>query len=115
MRFVVRSRKKLSQDVVNGLGIGLAARGTHHLADEEFEDAFVAGFELGDVVGIFGDDFASGLLNGGGVHLSAEAFGSDDFGCASASFKHGDENFFGDGSGELTGLDKRKEFGKGGG
>ena len=33
------------------------------LADEKLEDAFVAGFELGDVVGILLDDLASGLFD----------------------------------------------------
>jgi hypothetical protein len=54
------SRQELSEDVVYGLGIGLAACGAHDLAYEKFEDAFVAGFEFGNVVGIFSDDFTGG-------------------------------------------------------
>src|SRR5712672_309811 len=60
-----KSGEELAEDVVYGLGVGLAAGGFHDLADEKFEDAFVAGFEFGDVFGVFGDDFASGLLDGG--------------------------------------------------
>ena len=35
--------------------------------------------EFGDVVGIFGDDFAGGGLDGAGVADLGEAFGGDDF------------------------------------
>src|SRR6266849_9256963 len=53
-----KSGKQLAEDVVDGLRVGLAARGLHDLADEKLEDAFVAGFELSDVGRIFFDDFA---------------------------------------------------------
>jgi len=35
---------------------------------------------LATFVGIFGDDFLGGLLDGGFAHLGAEAFGRDDLG-----------------------------------
>src|SRR5437667_11697665 len=82
-------RKQLAEDVVYGLGVGLAARGFHDLANEELEDAFVSGFELGHVVRIFGDDFLGGLLDGRVADLGTEAFGSDDFGGGAAGFEHG--------------------------
>src|SRR5260370_38031316 len=72
--------EELAEDVVNGLGVGLAAGGLHDLADEKFEDAFVAGFEFGHVVGIFGDDVASGFDDGGFADLGAQGFGGDDIG-----------------------------------
>ena len=55
--------EEFAQDVVYGLGVGLAAGGLHDLAYEKFEDSFVAGFEFGDARGILGDDFAGGLLD----------------------------------------------------
>ena len=73
------SGKKLPQNVVDGLGAGLAASGTHDLADEEFEDTFVARFEFGQVVRIFVDDFAGYLLERAVVIDWREAFGGDDF------------------------------------
>jgi hypothetical protein len=62
------------------LRVGLALGGFHYLADEKLEDAFVAGFEFGDIVGVFLDDFAGGFFDGAGVDLGAEAFRGDDFG-----------------------------------
>ena len=84
----------------------MAARGPHDLADEKLEDAFVAGFELGDVVGIFFDDFADGLFNGRAIADLGKPFCGDNFGGAATSFKHGGENFFGDGARDLAGFDK---------
>ena len=100
-----RLGEEFAEDVVYGLGVGLAAGGFHDLADEEFEDAFVAGFEFGDVFGIFGDDFAGGLLDGGVADLRAKALGGDDFGGAAAGFEHGGENFFGYGPSNFGGFD----------
>jgi hypothetical protein len=37
-------REHTADNIVNGLRIGLAFGGFHDLADEEFEDPFVAGF-----------------------------------------------------------------------
>jgi len=71
----------------------LAAGGFHDLAYEEFEDAFVAGLVFGDVVGIFGDDVASGLDDGGFADLGAKAFGGDDFGGRTAGVEHGAKTF----------------------
>ncbi len=93
----------------------MAASGLHDLADEKFEDAFVAGFELGDVVGIFGDDFAGGFFDGGIADLGAEAFGGYDVGGGAAGFKHGGENFFGDGASDFGGFDELHQFGEGSG
>jgi hypothetical protein len=59
-----RSGKQLSQSVVDRLRAGLSAGGLHHLADKKLENAFIAGFELGNVVGVAGDDLASGRLDG---------------------------------------------------
>ena len=81
-------RKQLANYFVDGLRVGLAARGTHDLADKEFEDAFVAGFEFGDVVRIFRNDFAGGLLDGGVADLRAEAFGSRNLRWTASSPKH---------------------------
>jgi hypothetical protein len=88
------------------LGISLAFGGFHYLAYEEFEDAFVARAEFGEVVGIFGDDFAGGGLDGAGVADLSEAFGGNDFGGGAARVEHGGENFFADGAADLTGLDE---------
>src|SRR5580692_3968289 len=99
------SREELSEDVVYGLGVGLAAGGAHDLAYEKLEDAFVAGFEFGDVVRIFFDDFVGGLFDGGFVDLGAEAFGSDDISGRAAGVEHGGENFFCDSGGDLAGVD----------
>src|SRR5690349_8675184 len=71
-------RENLSEDVVDGLGVGLAAGGAHDLADEKLEDAFVSRFVLGDIVGVFGDDVADRGFDGGIGDLGAEAFGGDD-------------------------------------
>ena len=65
---MLRPYKKLggeefAEDLVYGLGVGLTAGGFHDLAYEKFEDAFVAGFELGYVGGILSDHFAGGLLD----------------------------------------------------
>src|SRR6266566_4450579 len=95
----------ISQDVADGLRAGLAARGLHDLSDEKLEDAFVSGFELGDVRRVFGDDFAGGLFDGGGADLRAEAFGGDNLCCTAAGFEHGGENFFPDGAGDFGGFD----------
>lgn len=83
----------------------MAASSTHNLANEKFEDALVAGFELGDVIGILGDDIAGRLLDGRIIDLSAETFGGDDFGGRAARIKHGGKDFFRDGGGELPGID----------
>src|SRR5260370_23982623 len=85
--------EELAEDVVDGLGVGLAAGGLHDLADEKFEDAFVAGFEFGHVVGIFGDDFASGLVDGSFADLGAKAFGGYDFGGGGDGNPHGGGDF----------------------
>jgi hypothetical protein len=61
------SGEEFAEYVVDGLGIGLAFGGAHDLADEKFEHAFVAGFEFGNVVGVFGDYVARGLLDLGRV------------------------------------------------
>src|SRR5260370_16189227 len=106
--------EEVAEDVVDGLGVGLAAGGLHDLADEKFEDAFVTGFEFGNVFGIFGDSFASGLLDGGVADLGAQAFGGDDFGGGAAGLEHGSENFFGDGSGDFGGFDKVHQLGESG-
>src|SRR6267378_6175840 len=97
-----KSGKQLTKDVVDGLGIGLAAGGFHDLADEKLEDAFVAGFEFGDVVGVFSDDFARGLLNRCVTDLCGEAFGGDDFGGTAAGFEHRGENFLAYGASDLA-------------
>src|SRR6266481_1401151 len=97
--------EEFAKDVVDGLGVGLAAGGFHNLADEEFEDTFVAGFEFGDVVGILGDDFSGGLLDRGIADLGAETFGGDDFGGGAAGLEHGGENLFADGGGDFGGFD----------
>ena len=96
-------REQAADDVVDRLRIGLAFGGFHYLADEKFEDAFVAGFEFGDVVGIFLDHFACGFFDSVVPNLGAEAFGSDDFGGGAARFKHGGEDFLGDGGGDFAG------------
>lgn len=106
------SGKKPAENVVDGLRIGLTASGAHHLTDEEFEDTFVAGLELRDVIGIFGDYVAGGLLDGGIIDLGAEPFGGDDVGGRAARIKHGGEDFLGDGGGELAGIDELEKFGE---
>src|SRR5260370_19019417 len=50
--------EELAEDVVDGLGGGLAAGGAHDLADKKLEDAFLAGLGFGDVVGVLCDNFA---------------------------------------------------------
>ena len=104
LRVRAGSGEEFAEDVVDGLGVGLAAGGAHDLADEEFEDAFVAGLEFGDVVGILGDDVAGSGFDGGIGYLGAEAFGGDDFGGGVAGLEHRRENFFADGGGDLCGL-----------
>ena len=104
--------EELAEDVVDGLGVGLAAGGAHDLADKKLEDAFVAGLEFGDVVGVLGDDFAGGCFNCGFADLSAEAFGGDDVGGSAAGFEHGGENFFADGGGDFGGLHQGNQFRK---
>src|SRR4029077_8246282 len=84
--------EEFAQDVIDGLGIAVAAGGFHALADEKFEDAFVAGFEFSDVVGILGDDFTGGLLDGAIADLGAEAFGGNNLGGGAAGVEHGCEN-----------------------
>ena len=81
--------EEFAKDVVDGLGIGLAAGRFHDLADEKFEDAFVASFLFGYVVGILGDDFTGGLLDGAIADLGAEAFGGNDLGGGAAGIEHG--------------------------
>ena len=103
-------REQAADYFVDGLRIGLAFGGFHDLTDEEFEYTFVAGFEFGDVVRIFLDDFASGFFDGIVVDLRAEAFGGDDFDRGATSFKHGGEHFFADGSGDFSGVDEHNEF-----
>src|SRR5260370_38881044 len=83
-----------AEGIVDGLRVGLAAGGFHDLADEEFEDAFVAGFELSYICRVLCDDFAGGLFDGGIAYLSAEAFGGDDFGGGATGCEHGCGNFF---------------------
>src|ERR1700732_5150345 len=87
-------REQAADDVVYRMRIGLALGGFHYLTDEKFEDAFVAGFEFGDVVGIFLDDFAGGFFDGVVPDLGAKALGGDDVGGGAAGFKHGGEDFF---------------------
>jgi hypothetical protein len=65
------SGKQLAQDVVDGLWVGLAARGLHDLANEKLEHAFVAGFELGDVIGILADDITGSGFDVGIAHFGA--------------------------------------------
>ena len=65
----------------------MAAGGAHDLANKEFEDALVAGFVFGDIVGVFDDDFARGGFDGGVADLRAEAFGGDDVYGSAAGFK----------------------------
>ncbi len=67
---MLRPYKKLggeefAEDLVYGLGVGLTAGGFHDLAYEKFEDAFVAGFELGYVGRLFGDDFTGSFFDVG--------------------------------------------------
>src|SRR5258707_2036858 len=107
--------EELAEDVVDGLGVGLAAGGLHDLADEKFEDAFVASFEFGYVGGFFGDDLSRGLFDGAVGYLGAEAFGGDDIGGGAAGFEHGGENFFGDGASDFGGFDELHQFGEGSG
>ena len=104
------SGEKLAEDVVDGLGIGLAASGAHDLTNEEFEDAFVAGLVLGDVVGILGDDFARSCFDGGFADLGTEAFGGDDVGGRAAGFEHSGEDLFADVAGNFTGFDKADQL-----
>jgi len=47
--------------------------------------------------------------------LGAEAFGGDDVGGGAAGFKHGGENFFGDGTGDFGRFDELHQFGEGSG
>src|SRR5882762_4887984 len=94
--------KQAANDVVDRLGIGLAFGGLHYLTDKKFEDAFVARFEFGDVVGIFFDDFAGGLFDGVAADLGAEAFAGDYVGGGATCFKHGGENFLADGGSDFA-------------
>src|SRR5215472_6378906 len=57
-----QSGEQFAEDVVDGLRVGLPARGAHHLADKKFKHPFVAGFVLGQVVWILRDDLAGGCL-----------------------------------------------------
>src|SRR5439155_1072190 len=68
-----------------------------------------------NVIGILGDDVASGLFDGGVADLGAEALGGYDFGGGAAGFEHGGENFFGDGGGDFGRLHELHQFGQGGG
>ena len=45
------------------LRVRLASRGLDDLPDKKFEDAFVTGFEFGDILRILFNDFARDLLN----------------------------------------------------
>src|SRR6267378_3535855 len=105
-----KSGKQLTKDVVDGLGIGLAAGGFHDLADEKLENAFVTSFEFGNVVRIFGDDVASGFDDGGFADLGTEAFGGDDLCSGAAGVEHGCEDLFGDPGSNLLRLDHFYEF-----
>jgi hypothetical protein len=49
--------------------IGLALHRLHRLADEEAEQRFLAALILGDLVGIGGEDFGDGRLDGAGIGL----------------------------------------------
>jgi hypothetical protein len=60
---ITSGNEQFAQDVVDGLRISLTARGAHDLADEKLEDAFVAALKLGDVLGIFLNNLASGLFD----------------------------------------------------
>src|SRR5260370_27035020 len=92
MHSLAASAKQFAQDVVDGLRVGLAARSAHDLPDEKLEDAFVAGFVLGDVVGVFRNDVASGFDDGGFADLGTEAFGGDDVRGGTAGFEHSGDN-----------------------
>jgi len=68
---------------------------------KNLENAFVAYFKLGDVVGILGDHFEGSLFDGSLADLGAKAFGGDDFGGAAAGVEHGYENLFTNGGGDF--------------
>src|SRR6266851_2149718 len=101
-----KSGKQFAQDIVDGLRIGLATRGAHDLAHKKLENTFVAGFEFGDVAGILFDHFSRGLLDRGVADLRAEASRRDDFGCTTAGFEHGGEDFLSGRAGNLAGFDE---------
>ncbi len=103
-------REQAADDIVDRLRIGLALGGLHYLADEKFEDAFVARFELGDVVGIFFDDFAGGFFDGVVPDLHAEPFSSDDLSGGATGFKHSRENFLADGTSDFGGVHQDDKF-----
>src|SRR5579862_5721316 len=104
-------REHALQNFVDGLRVGLAASFAHHLADEEFEDAFVAGAVFREVVGVLGDDFASGFFDDAGIRDLGEAFGGDDFGGGLAGVEHGGEDFFSAGGSDGAFFDGDEQFG----
>jgi len=56
-------REQSANDVVYGLRTRLALGSFHDLANEKFEDTFVARLELGDIVWVLFNDLAGGLFN----------------------------------------------------
>ena len=81
------------QDVVDGLRVGFAARGFHHLADEPAEGLRLV-LDLGDLFGVRRDDLVHDLFDGAGIGDLFEAVLLDDgFGLA-ALFDHARENLF---------------------
>src|SRR5579862_10013744 len=82
------SSQQTLERVVHRLWISLAARGSHHLADEKFEYSLVARAILRQIVGIFLDHFASPTLDLARIAHLRESFRRDDFRSGFARLKH---------------------------
>ena len=80
--------------------IGATAGGLHHRADEEAEEAGLAGAEGGDLVGVLGERGVDERLERAGVGLPVEAEASDDLGRLAALGDQRGEDLLGRGPGD---------------
>src|ERR1700680_5349075 len=86
-------RENSFKEMVHEMRIGLAARLTHHLPDEEFEDAFVPGAVLGGVLRALRHHLAADALDLAGVAHLRQSFSGDDLLRRPARRKHFSEDF----------------------
>src|SRR5260370_9378912 len=103
-------RQQTLQNIVHRLRVGLAARGAHDLANEELEDALVAGFIFRDIVGILGNHLARRSLDRRGVANLRQPFSGNDFRGSAPGLKHGGKHFFPDRAGNLAGFDQLEQL-----
>jgi hypothetical protein len=90
-------------DLVDRLGVGLAARGLHHLAHEPARELGVL-FGLFDLCGVGGDDLVHGGLDGAGVGDLFQAARLDDLRRVAALGVDDLEQVLGDLAGDVAGL-----------